>query len=90
METAKLVQINFDYQPPDAIAAQQAAWERAHEIAQVPGLIWKIWIHNAATLEAGGIYLLQDAASAQAYESNPLERRNGNGTAFGSMAWSNL
>ena len=39
----------------------------AESIAQEPGLIWKIWTENAATHEAGGIYLFTDRASAEAY-----------------------
>ena len=34
---------------------------------QEPGLIWKIWTENAATNEAGGIYLFADRPSAGAY-----------------------
>lgn len=37
------------------------------DIAQEPGLIWKIWTENAAEHTAGGIYLFIDEASALAY-----------------------
>ena len=39
----------------------------ARSIADEPGLIWKIWTENAATQEAGGVYLFSDATAAQNY-----------------------
>lgn len=67
-----LVQINFRYCPLDQDAAQKAAWERAHAIAQVPGLHWKLWIFNPDTQDAGGIYLFNDEASANDYLNGPI------------------
>ena len=68
----RLLQVNFTHHPPDLAAAQQAAWERAHAIAAVPGLCWKIWIYDPDTQMAGGIYLFEDAASAQNYLDGPI------------------
>lgn len=39
----------------------------AQNIAQTPGLIWKIWTENPDTQEAGGIYLFEDEACLDAY-----------------------
>ncbi|MGP8057645.1 MAG: YdhR family protein [Nitrososphaerales archaeon] len=39
----------------------------ATPIANVPGLIWKIWLMNETRKEAGGIYLFDDRSSAQKY-----------------------
>ena len=47
----------------DAIAAQ---------IAQVPGLRWKIWLVNEAESRGGGIYLFDDDESARAYLDGPI------------------
>jgi hypothetical protein len=47
----------------DAIAAQ---------IAQVPGLRWKIWLMNQAESRGGGIYLFDDEESARAYLDGPI------------------
>lgn len=63
----KLVQVNFQHQKSATAEAQQAALERAHKIAQVSGLIWKVWIDDGNRQEAGGIYLFQDEAAARAY-----------------------
>lgn len=49
-----------------------AAWLKmrrglAEDIARAPGLRWKIWTENAETGRAGGIYVFNDQASAEAY-----------------------
>ena len=51
----------------------------AASIAQEPGLIWKIWTENAATNEAGGIYLFADRPSAEAYLAMHTARLKGFG-----------
>lgn len=51
-----ILQINFDFGGSWAeYEAGNAA--SAGEIAGIPGLGWKVWLKNAATGEAGGIYL---------------------------------
>jgi hypothetical protein len=44
-------------------------------IADVPGLIWKVWMLNEQNGEAGGIYLFQDKQSLDAYLSSPIIRK---------------
>jgi hypothetical protein len=51
-----------------------AASDLAHDIANEPGLVWKIWLENRDTGYAGGIYLFEDAASAERYRAKH-ERR---------------
>ena len=63
----KLAQVNFKLRTSSDAQAQKAALERAHAIAEVFGLIWKVWIFDRDRNEAGGIYLFQDEQSAQAY-----------------------
>ena len=41
-------------------------------IADVPGLVWKVWLLNEQDGEAGGIYLFQDEQSLSAYLSSPI------------------
>ena len=41
-------------------------------IADVPGLVWKLWLLNEQEGEAGGIYLFQDEQSLTAYLSSPV------------------
>src|SRR5215469_12704498 len=44
----------------------------AQTIADVRGLLWKIWLLNEQDGEAGGIYLFQDNQSLAAYLSSPI------------------
>lgn len=67
-----LVQVNFRHPAASSSEAQQAAMERAHAIAAVAGLCWKTWIYNPETSELGGIYIFNDARSAQAYLDGPI------------------
>jgi rhodanese-related sulfurtransferase len=64
--SATIVQINFNF---DGSWAEYEATNTpgAAQIAGLPGLGWKIWLQNATTGEAGGIYLFHDAAAAQGF-----------------------
>ena len=44
----------------------------AQTIADVPGLVWKVWLLNEQNGAAGGIYLFQDEQSLAAYLSSPI------------------
>ena len=39
----------------------------AQPIADMKGLKWKVWIHNAEEKSCGGIYLFEDGTSVKAY-----------------------
>lgn len=41
--------------------------EAAEHIAQTAGMRWKIWIKRSESQEAGGVYLFDDEAAAQAF-----------------------
>ena len=62
-----LLQFDFPFSGPWGDQMAGAMQDLARSIAQEPGLRWKIWTENEATGEAGGIYLFEDVASAQAY-----------------------
>jgi hypothetical protein len=47
----------------------------AQAIADVPGLVWKVWLLNEQESEAGGIYLFQDEQSVAAYLAGPIIRQ---------------
>ena len=61
------LQIDFPSSGPFGSEMTQAFTPLAQDIAQEPGLIWKIWTENAAEQTAGGIYLFTDEARALAY-----------------------
>lgn len=71
---AKLLQIDFPFIGPFGAEMATQLRELAESIATEPGFLWKIWTENAATQLAGGIYLFQDAASAEAYLSKHSAR----------------
>ena len=62
-----LLQVDFPYSGPWGAQMSEAMKGLAESIAHEPGLLWKIWTEDQATAEAGGIYLLTDRASAEAY-----------------------
>ena len=67
----KILQVNMKFSIPRADL--EAAWlEVAQPIADVPGLRWKVWLMNEAEHEAGGIYLFESEAAAQAYLAGPI------------------
>jgi hypothetical protein len=67
----RVVQINFRFSISPAELAEDFA-PLAEPIAQVAGMRWKIWSLNAAESEFAGIYLFDDAESAQAYMEGPI------------------
>jgi hypothetical protein len=69
--SATILQINFKLNVPPA-EFEEIASSLARDFAQLPGLIWKIWLMNETEKEAGGIYLFQDESSLQAYLEGPL------------------
>lgn len=69
--SAKILQINYK------LSSSPAEYEKenlpyAQPIADIPGLRWKVWIINEARSEAGGIYLFDDDAAAQAFVQGPI------------------
>jgi hypothetical protein len=71
-----IVQIN--YRRPEM---PKSEWEarytdaRAAQFLEVPGLLWKIWLDGAEERRAGGIYLFESRAAAEAYASGPITAR---------------
>lgn len=71
---AALVQFDFPFPGPFGAALAAAVSELAQSIRNEPGLRWKIWTENDETKEAGGIYVFDDRAAAQAYVQKHSER----------------
>lgn len=44
----------------------------AQPIAEVPGLIWKVWLLNEGEKEAGGVYLFMDDPSLDEFLAGPI------------------
>ncbi len=71
-----IVQIN--YRRPDM---PKDAWEarytddRARQFLDVAGLQWKIWLDGSDERRAGGLYLFDSRAAAEAYVNGPIVAR---------------
>lgn len=63
----KLLQVDFPFTGPFGEEMTKALQGLAESITQEPGFIWKIWTENENLKEAGGIYLFESEATAQAY-----------------------
>ena len=62
----QILQINLKFKVTRP-ELEKAFLEVAQSIADVKGLIWKVWLMNEAEKSAGGIYLFEDDASVKAY-----------------------
>ena len=69
-----ILQINFKLNVPSA-EYRKIVKSVVQAIADVPGLVWKVWLLNEQDREAGGIYLFQDEQSLAAYLSGPIIRQ---------------
>ena len=70
----KLLQVNYDCAlPQDDAHRAEALMSAAYKIAQLPGLIWKIWIYNDEAQVAGGLYLFDTETDARSWGDGPME-----------------
>jgi hypothetical protein len=67
----QILQINFNYDMT-ATEYEETVAPLADAIANVDGLVWKVWVINDEAKEAGGIYLFQNAAAVDAYMSSEI------------------
>lgn len=63
----RLVQMDFINKGPNKDEMDSNYQPLAQNIADYPGLIWKIWTANDKTNEGGGIYLFEDKTSMSTY-----------------------
>jgi hypothetical protein len=68
------MQIDFPHHGPFGDELAAAMQERAEDISNEPGLIWKIWTVNEEDQMAGGIYLFDNKADAQRYTDKHEKR----------------
>ena len=67
----QILQVNFKFNVSREQFEDNAS-SIAQNFADVPGCLWKVWLMNENTSEAGGLYLFADKASLEAYKSSPL------------------
>jgi hypothetical protein len=69
--SSTILQINLRY--TCSAADLKASFVPAAEpISQFPGLVWKVWIINNETQEAGGIYCFKNPRAVDAYINSPI------------------
>jgi hypothetical protein len=68
------VLFRFPFTGPWGQELTEHAHGLARDIAGEPRLVWKIWLENRESGHAGGIYLFDDAATAERYREKH-ERR---------------
>ena len=68
----KIVQINGRLVVPAEEFERQNGTEAANFFADVPGLLWKIWVVNKERGEAGGLYLFADESNYNEYVNGPI------------------
>jgi hypothetical protein len=77
-EERSMVIVQINYRRPDM---PKEAWEarytddRARPFLDVAGLQWKIWLDGPEERRAGGIYLFDSRAAAEAYVNGPIVAR---------------
>ncbi|MGE8000713.1 monooxygenase [Lysinibacillus sp. NPDC093190] len=69
-----LLQVDFPMNGPFGEEMSEAFVDLAQSINEESGMIWKIWTENAATKEAGGIYLFETKTDAEKYLTMHTER----------------
>jgi len=62
-----ILQVDFPYSGPFGEEMSNAMEALAQDIANEPGLIWKIWTESKDKNMAGGIYLFDNEADAKRY-----------------------
>ena len=67
----KILQINVKCDNPKTDFAE-AYLPAAQSIADVKGLLWKVWLMNEEEKTAGGIYLFEDGASVKEFLGGPI------------------
>lgn len=59
----------------------------APQLAEFPGLRWKIWIINASESEVGGVYLFDDEVSVQTFLNAPAVTSMKNDPTFSAVSF---
>ena len=67
----QILQVNFKFNVPRD-QYENTCSPIAGDFAEVPGLLWKVWLLNENDSEAGGIYLFADETSVENFKASPL------------------
>lgn len=78
-EAPCIVVFEFPFAGPFGDAMTEALAGLARDIAQEPGLLWKVWTEDAAAGTAGGVYAFAGRTQAEAYAARHAARLEGFG-----------
>jgi hypothetical protein len=70
---------HFPFPGPWGKELTETSHALASDIADEPGLVWKIWLEDQETRHAGGIYLFKDRAAAECYREKHEQRLSATG-----------
>jgi hypothetical protein len=70
-DTPRILFIELEFKGSKDDFAQNAA-RLAPPIANVPGLLWKIWIDSPCSHTVGGVYLFENEAALNAFVDGPI------------------
>jgi hypothetical protein len=70
-----IVQVNFINDISEEEVVARSTPQQAQTIAEVPGLLWKVWLRSPERRESGGIYLFESREAAEAYVTGPIVAR---------------
>ena len=67
----QILQVNFsfNFSPSEY---EKIVSPLAQDFSAVPGCVWKIWLINKDSDEAGGIYLFADEPAVEKFKASPL------------------
>lgn len=69
-----LLQFDFDFEGPWGGDLEHTCEDLAADIAEQPGLLWKLWGENPETGRASGVYLFDTPEHAEAYIARHVPR----------------
>lgn len=68
----QMLTVQFRYDVSEEQFARDNNADAARMISEIPGLLWKYWLHSAERKECIGVYHFKDRASAEAYMNSPI------------------
>lgn len=74
MSTQKIWDLHMTMEDEFTEEKMESTKQLAESIAEEPGVIWKIWTHEAGTTHFGSTYLFKDIESLENYKSMHLPR----------------
>ncbi len=74
MSTQKIWDLHMTMQGEFTDKQLERTKELAKSIAEEPGVIWKIWTHEAGTTHFGSTYLFKDIDSLEKYKAMHIPR----------------